>query len=360
MSKHLWTRSPAIALVAAVLVASACSSDTAADVEMPEGVNIGTLPLVTDGARCEDPTGDISAVASEVNGTLTEPAGIDLVSVTAEVSDTELVVTYTTAGPIAAVGTPEFLLSQGVSGQAPSFELRAKPTSATGQFGLNLITWNKSGAGLAEAPARPIATAVTVEGNTLRYAVALTDIPRIATLIWLFGASAQLPSNDFVLDDCNNMGDQTRPDGTTAPTSAPPSTLPKVALGVPLTHRSGAIVTIDDVQNPPVELQPLPIAPDEGNVPAVVFAEVCAGEQATGARAGAFGIVTTDGEIYPFWDAPQGASLPAFPSSEPLEPRACAEGWITFQLPAGAVIDEAFYSPSSDGSDYLSWTVPTA
>ena len=358
MSKHLWTRWPAIALVAAAMVASACSADTAAEIEMPEGVNVGTLPPVTDGASCEDPTGDISAVASEVNGTLTEPAGIDLVSVTADVTDTELIVTYTTAGPIAAVGTPEFLLSQGVSGQEPSFELRAKPTSASGQWGLNLITWNKSGGGLTEAPPRPLPTTVTVEGNTLSYAVALTDLPRIVTLIWLFGASAQLPSNDYVLDDCNNMGDQVRPEGTAAPTSTPPSTLPKVALGVPLTHRSGAIVTIDDVQNPPADLQPLAVAPDEGNVPAVVYAEICAGEQATGARAGAFGVVTTDGEIYPFWDVPQSASVPAFPSSQPLEPRACAEGWITFQIPAGSVINEAFYSPSSDGSDYLSWTVP--
>ena len=149
-------------------------------------------------------------------------------------------------------------------------------------WALNLITWNKSGGGLTEAPPRPLPTTVTVEGNTLRYAAALTDLPRIVTLIWLFGASAQLPSNDYVLDDCNNMGDQIRPDGTAAPTSAPPTTLPKVALGVPLTHRSGAIVTIDEVQKPPAELQPLPIAPDEGNVPAVVYAEICAGDSPPG------------------------------------------------------------------------------
>jgi hypothetical protein len=198
-----------------------------------------------------------------------------------------------------------------------------------------------------------------VEGSTLRYSVPLGEIPRIATLIWQFGANAQLPDGNYVLDDCNNMGDQSSTPGSSAPTSTPATTLPKVALGVPLTHRSGAIVTIDEVQNPPAELQPLPVPPDEGNVPAVVYAELCAGEKGTEARAGSFGVTTTAGEIYPSWDAPQSASVPAFPPSQELEPRGCVEGWITFQVPANAVINEAFYSPSSDGSDYLTWTVPT-
>src|SRR4051794_11905705 len=98
MSKQRWTRGPAIALVGLVAVlAIGCSSS--AEPQMPDGIDVGTLPPIRTGASGQDPTGDISDAADEVSGTLTEPAGIDLVSVTADVSDTTLTVTYTSAGP---------------------------------------------------------------------------------------------------------------------------------------------------------------------------------------------------------------------------------------------------------------------
>lgn len=328
---------------------------------MPENVNIGTLPPVTSGASCQDPTSDISDLASDIVGTLTEPAGIDLVAVTAEVSETELTVTFTTAGPIASVSRPEFLVSQGVSGQEPSFELRAKPTSAGGPWSLNLITWVKNGGGLAEAPRKPLAAPVTVQDNTLTYSVALTDLPRIATLIWQFGATAQLPSNENVLDDCNNMGDQTQPDGTApSTTSGPTTTIPNAELGAELTHRSGVVITIDEVQKPPANLAPLTIPADEGNEPAAVYVGACAGEQPATVRAGSFGVQTSANEIWPFWDVPSPAAIPAFPATRVLEPGECIKGWVTFQLPVADSVIEAFYSPDSDGSNYLTWNVPPA
>lgn len=362
MSKHQWTRLPAtlgVGVLALLAVATSCSSTD--DAQMPENVNLGTLPPVTAGASCQDPTGDISDLASDVAGTLTEPSGIDLVSVTADVTDTDLTITYTTAGPVAAVSNPVFLVSQGVSGQEPSFELRAKPTAAGGAWTLTLITWAKDGGGLAEAPPRTIATPVTVQDNTLSYTVALTDLPRIATLIWQFGATAQLPSNEYVIDDCNNMGDQTQPDGTAPSTSAgPTTTIPNAELGAELTHRSGAVITIYEVQKPPANLQPLTLPPDEGNEPAAVYVGACAGEQPTTVRAGSFGVQTSANEIWPFWDVPAPAAIPAFPASKVLEPGDCIKGWVTFQLPVADTVIEAFYSPDSDGSNYLTWNVPAA
>lgn len=326
---------------------------------MPDDVSLGTLPPATAGADCTDPRGDISDLASQVTGTLAEPSGIDLVSVTAEVSETDLTVTYTTAGPVTAVAKPEFLLSQGVSGQEPSFELRAKPTVPGGPWTLNLITWTKSGGGLVEAAPKPIATVVSVDGEVVTYTVALTDLPRIATLIWQFGTSAELPSGEFVLDDCNNMGDQPAPDATVAPgTTGPTTTIPTVELGASLTHRNGVTVTISEVQTPPAKVEPLAIPLDEGNKLGAVYVSACAGADPVTVRAASFGIQTDANEIRPYWEVPTPPVVPAFPVSRALEPGACINGWVPFQFPVADTIVETFYSPDSDGANYLIWKVP--
>lgn len=351
-----------VALLAlALLAGAACSSSD--DATLPDGVAIVTLPPPTDGANCTDPTGDIGDTAKEIAGALSEPAGIDIVRARADVSDTEMVVTYTMAGPVAAVAKPTFYLSQGVSGQEASFELRAEPTATNGPWSVDLITWDRNErGGLTESPRRPLAAPVTVTDDELTYTVSLTEIPKIVTLVWQFGASAELPPEGtatnprIVLDDCNNMIDQASA-GSSVPTTAPvPTTVPPSGpVGADLVHRNGATVTVSAVQKPPANLRPLTIPPAPDFEPAVVEAQICAGEEQLAIRQGNFRVLTTENELWGYWDADQSATEPAFPEPMILQPGDCRKGWVTYEIPIEAAIQSIVYSPDNDNEHYLIW-----
>ena len=208
-------------VVAGLLVATGCSSSKqAASVPSTVGPQ-STLPQ-SQGYTCDDPTGDIGKDVTGV-GTLTEPAGIDLVTAAAQVEGTNLVVTYTTAGPIASVPEPFFDLFQGdASAPGLSFDLRTEPTGAGGAWVLSLGTTPAAG-GQERFQALPVSVAVT--GNTLTYTVPLSALPTIATLQWSFGATSTQPDSSVLFDDCSSI-----PSPTTG-TSPPIVTVPTTAGG---------------------------------------------------------------------------------------------------------------------------------
>lgn len=354
----------ALVLGALVAVASlACSSSQ--DPPLPDDVSIVTLPPPTDGAACTDPKGDVSDSAQQVAGTLTEPAGIDLVEARAAISDTDMTVTFTTAGPISEAPEPMFYVSQGPSGLEASFELRIQP-SGSGTWTANLITWKDESGGVRESAPQPLSAPVTVKDDQLSVTVPLTELPKIVTLVWQFGATAQLPpapgttTRKVVLDDCNNMSDQTGPGSSVATTEpAPSTTVPSGVLDTPLVSNDGVTVTVFAFQKPPTRLEPLEIPPSEGFEPAVIDAQVCAGATDTTIQPGNFRLLTSENELWGPWDAPQAATVPAFPAAGTLPAGECARGWITYEVPEDVTFTDVVFTPDSGGDDTgtLLWSI---
>ena len=52
-------------------------------------------------------------------------------------------------------------------------------------------------------------TVVTVSGSTLSYAVALSQIPAIATLQWQFGTASEQANGSVPFDDCSSFSAST-------------------------------------------------------------------------------------------------------------------------------------------------------
>jgi hypothetical protein len=159
------------------------------------------------GATCDDPTGDLSRVASERGGNLGEPAGVDLTHAEARVTETGLNVSFTTAGPILSAPNPELRLAHGQTGQLTSFELVASPPDAgPGPWDLRLVTFRLDGrGGVTEAPRTVLNVPVTVQGDELAYEVPLRNLPAVSSYVWQFGASStlDLAAGDTIIDDCD-------------------------------------------------------------------------------------------------------------------------------------------------------------
>jgi hypothetical protein len=308
----------------------------------------GTNPPNT-GATCDDAAGDLSRVANERGGTLREPAGIDLTHAEARVTDTALRVSFTTAGPVAAAPNPEFRLGQGQAGQLESFELVAAPEG--GSWALRLVTFRSDGrGGIQEAPRAVLPVPVRVEGATLSYEVARHDLPRIATYVWLFGASATPDPNadDTVIDDCERMGGggpATAPGTATTVLGSPTSG----DLGDALTHGDGTLVTVYAVE-------PAPGDPGFRDVAADV--KVCApGAAPREARRDAWSVVAADDRAYPAGDV-AAPRQPALPAVLALEPGACRRAWVMIRVPDAATAVAVTYSPDPSGAGSLRWRLP--
>jgi hypothetical protein len=215
---HMGKRTVVLATLALVL-AGASSCKGGGDTGNP----LGTNPPNT-GAVCDDNAGDLSRVANERGGTLKEPAGVDIVHAEAKVADPALRVEFRTAGPIESAPNPEFIMAQGPAGQADSWELTATRDEA-GTWGLRLGTFRTNArGGVEEAPKTVLQVPVNVRDNVLSYEVALKDLPRIATYVWLFGARSSLSPDDeaAIFDDCERYGSGTL--GTTIPGTMAPGT----------------------------------------------------------------------------------------------------------------------------------------
>ena len=359
-------RAPFVIIFAlfAALAGGACSSS---DAPMPEDISTVTLPPPTDGANCTDPAGDISDSAQQVAGTLREPPGVDILAARADVSDTDMTVTFEVAGPIAEVPEPLFYVGQGPPGLEASFELRIAPDEA-GTWVASLITWSKESGSVVESDPKPLSAPVTVAGDQLSVTVPLTELPKIVTLVWQFGAAADLPpvpgatTRRTVLDDCNNMSDQTGP-GSSVPTTVgvtPSTEVPSGVLDTPLVSNDGVIVRVFSYQNPPTDPAPTTVAPTEGFELAVIEVEVCGGGTDTTVRPGNFRLLTVGNELWNPWEVPEAATTPAFPTEAGTLPAGeCRRGWITYELPIDTDITDVVFTPDSgaDGTGTVIWTV---
>lgn len=171
---------------------SACSSDE------PDDETISSQPSVpsSTGDQCEDPVGDLTADA-KTEGVGTEPAGVDITAASAEVQGEDLVVSFTTAGPIDQTPGTTFAVAQGTPFSALAFEMRATATD-TGAWDVKLITWDAAERSTS-VPVRP-----TVSGNTMTFTVPMRSLPALALYIQ-FGASAVLEGAGRVVDDCSSL-----------------------------------------------------------------------------------------------------------------------------------------------------------
>jgi len=176
------------AALGVIVVAAGCSPSQGGG---GSAATIGSQTTIgpSRGYTCIDPRGDIG-IDTNGSGKLSSPAGIDILRASADVEGTTLVVHFLTAGPIAQVRRPLFDMEQGDISSAPdqSFELRAQPVGnqpPSGQWGLTLHTFRAG----TEATTN-LQTAVDVSGDTLTYAVPLSQIPTIATLQWQFGTAS--------------------------------------------------------------------------------------------------------------------------------------------------------------------------
>jgi len=201
----------AVTTVVALGVVAACSPSQSGG---QSGATIGSQTTIAPsrGYTCIDPRGDIG-LDTEGTGKLSSPAGIDILRASANVEGQTLVVHFVVAGPIAQVPKPLFDMEQGDIASAPdqSFELRAQPVGtqpATGRWGLTLHTF-KAGNESTTALSAP----VTVSGDTLTYAVPLTQIPPIVTLQWQFGTASELPNGSVPFDDCSSFAASTSTTG---------------------------------------------------------------------------------------------------------------------------------------------------
>jgi hypothetical protein len=189
-------RLPWVALACAVglAVAPACSDggDESSDASVPPVV----APAST-GDECIDPRGDLGEDV-QAAGTLTEPAGIDLVVASADLTDDGLEVRFETAGPVALAPRPEFFVFQGPPGLPQSFEIQAARAD-DGTWSVSVITY------AAGASARDLSVPVTAEGAMVAFTVPTADVPPIGTLYWAFGARAEPEPGRTVLDDCDPL-----------------------------------------------------------------------------------------------------------------------------------------------------------
>jgi hypothetical protein len=166
-----------------------------------EGVDVPTPPPTppsSTGDFCTDPTGDLSSDASADEGTGSAPAGLDIVSASAELGADRVVVRFDTNGEIASLVSPTFVVAQGNPFDALSFELRVVRDDSTATWAITLITWAEG------EQRRSIVTEPVVSGSTLEFEVPTEALPPLANYL-LFGATAEVDGQGIVFDDCSSL-----------------------------------------------------------------------------------------------------------------------------------------------------------
>ena len=193
---------------------------------------------------------------------------------------------------------------------------------------------------------------VTVDGPTLSYEAARHDLPRIATYVWLFGASSTSDpaGDDTVIDDCEHYAGASGTGTAPAPTTTVGPAAPRTGnLGDILTHADGTQVTVYAAE---------PVPGDPGQRDVAVDVRICASSGAPGqARRDAWSVGTADDRAYPARDvtAPREPSLPA---ALALEPGTCRRAWVTVAVPDGPALAAVIYSPDPSGAGSLRWRLP--
>lgn len=337
-------------IVAAVLIVRSRNQGTAG----PTLPSPQTAPPLTGGA-CTDPTGDVSFDEKNPPPAGVDLTGIDLTRAEAKLNGNTLDVSITTAGPIDAGQGPTFFIDQGPAGQPQSFELRAEPVQAvTGApWQVTLITF-KTG---TERRSSPLKTDVKVDGNTVSFKLAKEDIPSLTALIWLFGATVGEADN-APSDDCDNFSTP-KPGGSATQlpaTSAPPTTAAPISFGTMQVYKpTGSQVTVFGAQTPPADPTAVKVPADSLQQPALVEAQVCAGDKRVSTEVAFFQIKDDQNHYYLVWNVPAEDVAQAFPTKTVLEPGDCARGFVPFQVPEGTRIASVIYSPAANGENFLSW-----
>lgn len=165
-------------------------------------------PGRTTGDVCEDGTGDMFDDAFAAEGTLDEPAGIDIVTAEADLGaegEGDLGVTFEVAGDVREVEDPLFTVFQGPPAELTSWELRLAGTD--GDWMVELLTYQPDQRAEAAAEITVLDAAVDIadDGQRISAEIPAGQLPPVATLLWSFGSSATLDGN-VVFDECSNLG----------------------------------------------------------------------------------------------------------------------------------------------------------
>lgn len=326
----------------ATFISASCATEEQG-VEAPRfSVPGATIGRAAKGDECNDPQGDLSD-SVRGTGTLSEPAGIDLLRAEAKVEAELLNVSYTTAAPIESVTNPVFFLQQGDTSQAlnVTFEVRAEKDQSAGGWKLRLITFT----GNSER-STPLEATVNVVDNKLTYSVPVKSLPQIATILWQFGSTGGVSSNNRLIDDCLPFNQA--PEPGQGPAGSSTSTMAVAArtgsLGQPITASDESKITVKAVVNPAkpgrqMVAQPIPL-----NQLAAVEAEVCAGSSAV-ERVGEFRFTVqlADGRSFDPWAADDYSNEPRFKLETSLRPGECEHGWINYEVPKDSQITKVTY-----------------
>lgn len=175
--------------------------------------NVRETPTVasSNGDSCTDAKGDLDVGTLDDPSVLASLAGIDLTEASARPNGDVLEVRFTTAGPINLVPSATFIVAQGNPFQPLSYELRAVKQGDAWQ--VVLVTWDQA------EQRKPLGIAPAVSGNQLSFAVPLTDLPPVASLLQ-FGTSATVPGGKLVIDECSSLTAPSTATSTTVATTA--------------------------------------------------------------------------------------------------------------------------------------------
>ncbi len=207
------TMTALVSVVALAVGATACSSDDGGSPASSTVAPVDPMDAITPnttGDGCDDPMGDIGAVAGETieQGTMSEPAGIDIVRADAKVTDTTLDVEFEMAGPVEVVPNNGLVVAQGQPYQPASFEIRVA-REALGPFEVQHVSWETG-----DETRTLIAVTPTLEGNTISFSVPLGLLPPLANYL-AFGASADVGAPlGVVFDECSSIATSGSTDGS--------------------------------------------------------------------------------------------------------------------------------------------------
>lgn len=206
----------AVATAALVVMLGACADGGSGD-----GGAAGTAPPApvtpaSGGDRCTDRAGDLGE-STKASGTLSEPAGIDLVETSAALTPAGLEVRFRTAGPPQLAPDPAFFVFQGPSGRAGSFEIQAEPDPGAGPgsggWAVTLLVYDGTA-----APRRTLLpVTVSVEDGGVSFVVPPESVPPIATVYWAWGSRAAVGEGVTLIDDCDPFAQAAAAATTTAP-----------------------------------------------------------------------------------------------------------------------------------------------
>lgn len=354
-------RTASLLLVAVLGVGlTACSGQSSDDGAFTPPTTRDPSKPASMGETCDDPAGDLSNDAkTTAPGTLAEPAGIDLTRASTAVEGDNLVVDLTTVAPPGSATNPEFFVDSGDPQAAPaaSWELRLAPTGGT--WKATLVQFPTSLG--ARDKRTPLTVPVSVRDNRILATIPLSQLPPIATTLWLFGASAGASDATRIFDECLPFQPTTGTTGAPGPTttrSGPTTSLPTGAIGQTLTAPDGAKVTVESVAVPARPNRVPEVEPVPGSRLVAAEVQVCAGSTAIeNVGEGRFTFRSTAGVGSAPWTAPAYTNDPRFPASQTVRPGECASGWITFEVAADAQVASILYDTTGGGAGpFLTFT----